>query len=140
MAEGGVETIKELGSELQLNITEISYGVPFNDYSLKALADGMPELRDFISGVGTGLMLPKFIHPSKKIQQSVEQARGFSLGYQNAEGGLITELNVPSSTYTPFWRPGFYDPTNRYRRKADCNFPWMPLFIRSSHVDDVVLF
>ena len=98
----------------------------------------MDGLREFLLVVGTGLMLPRFAQ--RNFQTAIAEARKFALGYQNAEGGLVTELNVPTSTYTAFWRAGLYDPSGKYRQRADCHFPWMPLFIRSSHIDQVRLF
>jgi deoxynucleoside triphosphate triphosphohydrolase SAMHD1 len=138
MADQGKDVIKRISSELDLKIKAIACGVSFKEFSLRNVLADMADLKEFLMLVGTGLMLPRFA--SLGFKRRVAAAKNFSLGYQNAEGGLVTELNVPTSTYTAFWRPGFYDPTGRYRTCAASHFPWMPLFIRSSHIDQVCLF
>lgn len=140
MTEEGAKSIRETTNELSLDLKAICSGAAFDEFSLRDFANSLPELRAFLSIVGTGLMLPRFRGRNKSFRSQVNEARTFSLGYRNAEGGLVTELNVPASTYTAFWRPGFYDPTGKYAREGNCNFPWMPLFIRSSHIDEVTLF
>jgi hypothetical protein len=77
MAETGKTLIENLGRDLTLGLAEVAYGVPFQEYSLREDADKLPELREFLSLVGTGLMLPRFKSGRLSFQKVVSQARQF---------------------------------------------------------------
>ena len=98
------------------------------------------ELKTFLETVGIGLMTSKFLARGDNWEAAVVAAKEHSLGYKNRMGGLVTPLNVPSSTYTALWRPGTYDPSGVYANRASCSAPWIPLFIRASQLARVVLY
>ena len=51
-----------------------------------------------------------------------------ALGYDNKCGTLVTCLNVPVSTLTLLWCPGFFQ-----------NTPWMPLFLRRGYLKKMII-
>jgi hypothetical protein len=85
-------------------------------------------------------MIPKFLSEERDWNGAVAAARNHALGYGNKLGGVVTPLNVPSSTFTALWRPGFYDPTGEYLSPDSRVAPWVPLFIRASQFSKVVLY
>lgn len=90
------------------------------------------NLRTFLQEVGHGVYSynRKSTHPNEDPAARSAKVKKRALGYDDLEGLIVTFMNVPSSTYTALWCPGYYFPRGCDPNDMNNALPWQPLFIR----------
>lgn len=129
-------------NHLKLLQNPFSFGQNLSQHSGKVGSSSPidPELREFLSVVGQCVIRTKVEQDDRYTTDKAiqDECNNRALGYSNAEGMLVTSLNVPSSTYTALWCPGTY--LSKTHDGISREVPWLPLFIRSGHIGSTVIF
>ncbi|MBN9333201.1 hypothetical protein [Devosia sp.] len=97
---------------------------------LKKTSGISAPLKTFLEEVGTSVCAWHLYRKQTSELSAAELANcaANALGYGNAGGMIATLQNVPSGAITALWQPGVFR-----------GHPWMPLLIRNSRFEDLVI-
>ncbi len=137
----GEEMIKKACDEAGMRFAGLRSRKKFDELQF----DASPNLEQFLAKVGRGLMLGarRRDFPEEAIKNSLTAVDDRVVGYGNKRGVTVTPFNVPTSTYTALWCPGWYRPDSKYLEHDDQvsgRLPWLPLFLRTGQFRNLVIF
>jgi len=128
----GIDRLHEctLANRLAINASSIIAISPLIAKDNKKNISG--PLRDFLRKVGTQLVAHDEALDGQSFDAAYALGEDRALGYGNAEGYLVGQSGVPSSTFTALFMPGKISyRLNRPWKQEDWEWPWRPLVLRS---------
>lgn len=139
--QAGKQRIFDAATELdlQLGTDAVQSARDLAEVSGKNSTDA--DLREFLRTVGRGVIeyYRQRTRPDEDEPRRRAKIQNRALGYDDLEGLVVTFMNVPSSTYTALWCPGYYCPAGSVSHDEHSALPWQPLFLRRGALDYVVL-